>query len=326
MPRMKFENIYFHHDFDGAVSAAILLQAQSHLRKDRLNSTVLLHAVNYQLKNRWASFDLGTNSAIVDFLFHPKAAYWADHHFDPFVNEIFKQNYSENAEKQPWRWSPDKKSCPSLLLSDLYINVSKSTRDHFSDFAYWSDIIDSAQFESAQQAMDLSNPYIALSRVISISNQIETIDIVKKICLSDCASILKSSSIQDKLMNIQDSQNQLVRVIMDSLTIRDKIAVFDQSSIHGEYLRYTPYLIDQSIEYVIGVYKVQQFFFVSVGRNPWMGTSPIHLGEICRDFGGGGHQNVGGASFSEGSIARAVAMKIRERIASALEQGWSHVA
>ena len=63
--------IYYHRDFDGMVSAAVLASLLQGWREDQ----VTWQSVNYDQRPQW--LEVGTNErfAVVDFHFHPRAEY-----------------------------------------------------------------------------------------------------------------------------------------------------------------------------------------------------------------------------------------------------------
>lgn len=72
-------NIYFHKDFDGFVATALFLKIneESHLLGA---DSVVLKPVNYELKKTWLKTMLERPNVVIDFLYHPKADWWFDHH------------------------------------------------------------------------------------------------------------------------------------------------------------------------------------------------------------------------------------------------------
>jgi len=57
---------------------------------------------------------------------------------------------------------------------------------------------------------------------------------------------------------------------------------------------------------------------VSVGENPWNEAGPVHLGELCREFGGGGRRAAAGVPMSSVKLARELAAHLAERLNEAL--------
>src|SRR3990167_62168 len=77
-------HLFFHQDFDGITSAAVFLSYAKRL--DLLShSRVELVPVDYELKKEWPDRTLPKPGAIVDFLYHPDADWWFDHHPTTFA-------------------------------------------------------------------------------------------------------------------------------------------------------------------------------------------------------------------------------------------------
>src|ERR1700686_2228078 len=75
---MKSATLYFHYPcFDGLVSGVL---AWEFLERHKKWNITRFSPVNYPLRKSWLARKLHTPCAVVDFPYHPKAAFWADHH------------------------------------------------------------------------------------------------------------------------------------------------------------------------------------------------------------------------------------------------------
>jgi hypothetical protein len=74
---------------------------------------------------------------------------------------------------------------------------------------------------------------------------------------------------------------------------RDGIVVYDIES-NGESIvsRYAPYYFYPEARYSIGVSRSSEGSKITAMRNPWKRVGPIHLGQVFKNYGGGGHQRV----------------------------------
>src|SRR5687767_2266784 len=77
--------LYFHSAcVDGLVSAALCTWLRLH--EDPAHAFEAWEPVDYLSKDVWRQRDLGPHAAVVDFLFHPGATWWFDHHGSTFGN------------------------------------------------------------------------------------------------------------------------------------------------------------------------------------------------------------------------------------------------
>src|SRR5947208_1941179 len=109
-------HLYFHSPcFDGITSAVL---AWDFLETNQDWTLEQLHSVNYDLRASWLSTELQTPCAVVDFLYHPQAQFWADHHLTTFLTEEAESDYERR--KSSWlTYAPRSGSCASLLWSHL---------------------------------------------------------------------------------------------------------------------------------------------------------------------------------------------------------------
>src|ERR1700686_3869824 len=72
---MKSSTLYFHYPcFDGLVSGVL---ACEFLEKRKDWNIGELHPVDYTMRDTWLASELRTPCAIVDFLYHSRAEFWA---------------------------------------------------------------------------------------------------------------------------------------------------------------------------------------------------------------------------------------------------------
>src|SRR5437870_1014657 len=118
------EIVYHAQCFDGAVSCAI---AWDYLDATTLTSTTVLRPVGYDVRDRWLKDALPPGAAVVDFLFHPDAAFWADHHATAFLNDESRALF-EAARSPDWLYDARAKSCAGLLYRHFANNRAHRNR------------------------------------------------------------------------------------------------------------------------------------------------------------------------------------------------------
>ncbi|MGB0685342.1 MAG: hypothetical protein ACPGQD_04035, partial [Planctomycetota bacterium] len=155
--------IYYHRDFDGMASAAILADALEATGRER---EVRWAGVNFDRTLHWEEFALGQDFAVVDFHFHQRAKYWFDHHPTTFLTP---EDEAAFAPSEFHAFDPTSPSCPPLVLRHAAEHWGYEPRAHFADLAHWSDIIDAARFESVDQAIFGEDPALRLMRALTAS-------------------------------------------------------------------------------------------------------------------------------------------------------------
>ena len=296
-------NIYYHSDFDGVIAAALLRSLYNH--------KISLFPVNYHLKKSWYKYPLLAHSAIVDFLFHPRAEMWFDHHDSTFINERWKNEFTQSSFKV---WDPDVPSCPELIQRNLVLPPEILT--HFKPYIQWASIIDSANYSNPKQATDLSNPYLLLAKVIeNIGDKKKINRLVEKVTTQNINELLEEGWVNQYAEKILQIDKDIQEKFPELVSFNKGVACFDQSFEKWSFQRYRPYLLSPKTKYVVGIYKTQKNFVVSVGSNPWK-PSKVDIGLLCSKYGGGGRKTVGGVvaltQFKAKGIAHAICKTLQE--------------
>ena len=129
-------DIYFHNDFDGRAAAAVML---SFLRS-RGDDIEHFIPINYNILDSYLEEDFFAKNRlfrgkhnpaiVVDFAFHPKAAWWFDHH--PTV--IRKKAWVKKLKSTKfWHYNPEYASCCGQVVSVLRKEFGWKPRSHFKE-------------------------------------------------------------------------------------------------------------------------------------------------------------------------------------------------
>ncbi len=307
--------VYFHNDFDGIVSA---LLATEYLSMVKGYKNFDYKVVSYDLKPKWPSLKLKHPNAIVDFLFHSQADYWWDHHQTTFLNNYLYEYYEKNKKKKHFHWNLKYPSCAKLI----YIKDVKSLLNnvHYEELVHWSDVIDSANYESPEQAIECKEPalQINLSMLMNKSPQYlyYLLNLFKKRPLSEVA---KDLNIQEKFKLIYKKQKKGIDLFCRQAKTIDNICIF-QTSQNIILNRYTPFYCFSNAWYSITTLQRNDMVYLSAMKNPWKSLGKnkklVHLGELFRHFGGGGHRTIGTVIFKDKKGTKA--KKINEEILGSL--------
>ncbi len=106
--------LYFHSPcFDGIVSAVLAWDFAEAVLKWKVGD---LQPVNYQRRTSWLSQPLHQPCAVVDFLYHPQATFWADHHSTAFLTAEAEDDFEHR--RSPYLIYDDAADACAKLLWD----------------------------------------------------------------------------------------------------------------------------------------------------------------------------------------------------------------
>jgi hypothetical protein len=302
--------IYYHRDFDGMVSAAVLAT----ILTDRKREQVEWESVNYDQRTNWESFAAGQRFAIVDFHFHPRAEYWFDHHPTTFLSPELRAAYrpSEN-----WLWDEASPSCPPLILAHAKQHWGYEPPPRFVEMAHWSDIIDAARFESVEQAIFGDTAALRISRALTVAPTNAWIDdLVGAMAAGDLDVVAARPEVEKAYVRASRNRDKALEQFPPTVdSKRDCVILFDASSHQIRRERFAAFYHHPDVHFSVGVIPTRAGFHITCGQNPW-NTPPIdvHIGEIMERYGGGGHRAVGGANPPDLQAARAQAAEIAQEL------------
>jgi len=309
--------LYFHSPcFDGIVSAVLTWDFLEH----KLSwSRVRLHTVNYDVKNYWLSSELGRPSAIVDFLYHPQAEFWADHHLTSFLTKEARYDFEQRQGKMVV-YDDRMGSCAALLWDHLAIAFGHRNPG-YEEMVQWAEKTDSAVYESVHEAIFPSSPALKISLSLVLGDEDnysqKLVRALRTRSLEDVANLPK---VRTRFDRIQASMKEgLDRFRRAAHMDRDGIVVFDVDTEGTFVSRYAPYYFFPEARYSAGIMRWPGGAKITAMRNPWREFESVPLGEICERLGGGGHRRVGSIALQGDRIAEAhrfftrLLSEIRER-------------
>jgi|FLOH01.1.fsa_nt_gi hypothetical protein len=285
--------IYYHRDFDGMASAAILADA---LESCGLEKQVNWSGVNFDKTLHWENFAMGQFFAVVDFHFHARAKYWFDHHPTTFLLAGDEERYVPDDNHC---FAPDAKSCPPIILQHAQEKWGYQPRPFYADLAHWSDIIDSASFESADQSLFGTEPAIRISRALTCAPDLSFHDKMVKLMRTKSLHEIAADATVEKCYDrsCRNRENALDN-FSSNITLKTETALLADlrsKSIRRE--RFAPFYLNPKIHYAITLLPTRAGVHITVASNPWnRPQSDLHLGELMKEYGGGGHLGVGGCN------------------------------
>ena len=284
-------HLYFHSPcFDGIVSGVL---TWDFLETSQSWSIEDIRSVNYDAKSTWLSTSLNTKSAVVDFLYHPDAQFWADHHGTTFLNEEAKRDYERRIS--PWLvYDEYSGSCALLLWKHLassfgYRNI------RYESLVEWADRIDSARYASVEEAIFGTQPALRINLSLAVKDGPEYYSNLVK--LLKCETLEEVAALPEVKARAEHAESMIRsgmdRFVKGSRLEQDGIAVFDVDSTDAIISRYAPYYIFPEARYSVGIVGSPNGASITAMRNPWWEFPSVPLGKIFSRFGGGGHRRVG---------------------------------
>src|SRR3954465_3103374 len=289
---MEAATLYFHYPcFDGLVSAALaweFLEAQKGWRVGELCP------VNYTVRNTWLNGELGHPCAIVDFLYHPSADFWADHHATSMLTKEVETDYQRRRANSCLFFDEQAGSCASLLFRHL--GAASAGKPHFKEMVAWADKIDSARYASVEEAILGEAAALKINRSILLE---PGADYARFLCTELRTHDLDYVAALDEVKIRQDEVEQRIRTGLKHVEgqIRMEpgaVATFEAEPGKDEMInRYSAYYYAPDARYSVGIIHSEEGTAITAMRNPWREFPSVAIGRIFSQFGGGGHQRVG---------------------------------
>lgn len=283
--------LYFHSPcFDGITSAVL---ASDFLEESQGWRFAELIPVNYDLRHDWLTKKLNEPFAVVDFLYHPGAAFWVDHHQTSFLKSSLKHHFQ--AQHNPFHiYNSKSGSCADLLWRQLLLRFNYRN-SRFTELVKWANRIDSARYRSVKEAISGQYPALRINRTLAVNKDPEYPSwLVKQLRERRLSEVARLPEVLEK----SHEAKRLIKAGLDRLaeTVRlngPDIVVFDVDSSDVLINRYAPYHFYPKARYSLGMVRTPDGVKITAMRNPWREFPSIYLGKVFEKFGGGGHRRVG---------------------------------
>lgn len=295
---MKYD-VYFHNDLDGRASAAVMLA----FLQSRGDDIVRYRAMTYGYEAKWLKSDLekiGNPAIIVDFTYHPKAAWWFDHHASAFKDPKWKKTFRPDKQHQ---LDSSYLSCTHLIYEALKRDFNWKPPRHFADLVKWLDRIDAAKYPSAKSTIEMRDPALLVNAYVEALSHSEKEDerLIKLLAGLPFAKIVKTKGIATPIKKLKREVAKSLAFYKKNTQLIGHLTFIDVSRdpLHG-LLRYAPQFLYPKTAYGIRAKAKGSIWYLGVGANPWNAKSNPHdLGSIMKRYGGGGHRNVGAGEFKD---------------------------
>lgn len=315
-----------HHDncFDGIASAAVF--STFYRRAVDPKASFEYHGLAHQAGSYRLEDTLRAPvNVIVDFKYSAsdRLTWWFDHHESAFLSPEDELHFRNDTSGRKFH-DPTYRSC-TKFIAHISQKVFDCPLDDLSELIYWADVIDGAQFKSAQAAVELKEPALKLMLVIeSVRDPLLIRSIIRKVQSQTLAEVVNDPGVKAHFDHLYQKHLDSIAVLQKAMHASRGVVEFDisRTSISG-HNKFIPYHVFPDSVYTVGVSLEAARAKVSVGTNPWSHIKPSHnLARICERYGGGGHAVVAAISFRPDQIERArlVAKEIAETLRSNTEE------
>lgn len=321
--------IYYHRDLDGIGSAVLwsLILARKYKHDLALIETI---PVDFDMKSEWTQKALERRpAAVLDFLYHKDATvYYCHHDHDRELPKDFKSDRQSRLEKKEKYVRLEEKgsSVISMIFSDFRDFFKSEFADRFETIdamVEQIDRIDGAKFDTGawwrcDSEFEAINLLLLHNRTEDFCNKL-----VRDLIQTDFHDLLSRDDYKGLLAKAESEIHAMLDArpkIESILETRDGVVLYDSVKHKIPFYRFLPYEIYPTANFVVGIYSKKEAFEVSVGQNPWKEPPfDIHVGQICKNFGGGGRKEVGGITVSTHEQACDISVKVIAILKSLLE-------
>jgi hypothetical protein len=247
--------------------------------------------------------------ACVDFRFcaDPRMRWWFDHHptafQPPALRDVFDREHLPT-----WFFDPGSPSCAGLIGRTLAAGWSWTPPPHLIEAVQWADIIDAAQFATAEEAIALELPAQRLAAWLAHGRTpVETARYVDWLSGHSLAEVAARPEIASELVAVESERARELEVVGKLGVWHGDVIVFDRFDHPGARSPgFLGYLLYPTALYAVSGTISSQSIKLSVGVNPWAKDRRRHdLGALCARYGGGGHAVVGGVTLHPDELDRA---------------------
>jgi hypothetical protein len=314
------------HCFDGMASAALFMHLVRHLRPgEPLDARFLSCGYGPAMSTIPEGWLDGAENAILDFRYTKTArlSWYFDHHLTAFASDAERDaalaGAAASKEGSPQVFYDATYGSCTRLIADTSQRVFGVDASPLASLVRWADLIDTAGFASAEDAVRRDEPVLQLASVVEQRGDrafLETI--VPMLETRNVEDVARDAWVQDLWAPIGKSQAALVERVRARSRRVGRAVFTDLSDAPMETsAKFVSYALFPDSTYSVTLSRGKQHYKLAVGYNPWSG-SPCdrNIASICKRYGGGGHPVVGAATFklSDAPLARKAAEDVTREL------------
>jgi hypothetical protein len=270
-------------DLDGLVAAVLITTMEP------VNNVELIHP--QEITD--SAFEVRKDDILANLPYHPNCAMWFDHH-----------ELTDSNRKPPANFRGKHALMPSVarVVFEHYRSVELSRYEPL--------VAETDRFDSGQLSIeDISDPQGAILLGFSIDARtgfaIETtlfMSLMEVLRTADMDRVLKLPKIAQRIAMCRENDSAALQVLRDNSRLDGNVIITDFRNIEKLPVgnRFLIYLIypEANVSVRIQWGPRKEYVAASLGHNILNRTCTTDIGQLCSDFGGGGHYGAGACTLT----------------------------
>lgn len=283
-------------DFDCVVSSVLITTMED------IDSIELIHPQDITDKR----FEITGNDIIANLPYHPKCAMWFDHH-----------ELTESNERPPAHFKGRHSISPSVARV-VYEHYASDKLRKYEHLVAEADRFDSAHLD-IEDVKDPKGEILLGYTIDSRSGIGDFKEYFKKLIewlkVMPVETVLEQPEVAQRVKLLRENNDAFLKALKQH-TIKDgNVIITDFRSagkvpIGNRFLVYTLFP-DANVSVRLQWGPEKKFVATTIGHNIFNRTSRANCGQICSDFGGGGHKGAGACPIKPEGADRDIAEIIR---------------
>ncbi|MFW5739079.1 MAG: hypothetical protein ACOC1F_01800 [Myxococcota bacterium] len=296
------------HCFDGAASAAVFIRLISHIEGNGLSFSYRTCGYSPVAKPLNDATLCGDINAVLDYRYstHSNLHWYFDHHATAFVDDAHRAHFDSHNDGRKYH-DPTYGCCAKL--------VAVVARDRFglhlpelAPLLEWAEIIDTARFESPEQAIARQLPVLQLMTVIEHQGSASTLArFVPGLAFQHVEEVARDAAVRRAWKRLAPHHREFVKSVRERARPMGAVVLVDLSDQLREVVgKFVTYALYPDSSYSVVLTRSRTKLKLSIGFNPWSKHPRRHdIGAICARYGGGGHAVVGAVALPPTEIEQA---------------------
>ena len=305
---MRLKVLFHDNCFDGAASAAVF----SRFYREKVRPDAEIEYQGLAHKAGGAGIDeslfTGDENAIVDFRYSQasKLTWWFDHHISAFQQPGDEEHFRKDHSGRKFH-DPTRKSC-TLYIADTAREKFGFDTAPLEELLHWAELIDGAQFDSPQQAVELKEPALQIMTVLEATKDPEVVrGVIRDMQTKSLGEIAAAPYIAEPFGVLFERHRKNIEVVRNKIVVENGVVSFDVADEGLDSLnKFISYYLHPEARYTVWVGRSPSRAKVSIGSNPWRPKERRHdLSKLAERYGGGGHPVVAAISFASTDLDKA---------------------